>query len=151
MPYGLDNLWFNRRASTSFIAALVAAKKAGLVPCIYILPCRLTRCTWFSFIVVRASGCGMKFYYPKTLDLDLLESRPAGAVFRFCALVFSSLVTYLFLCPRKLHKAPNSKRDSVSCRSTKWPCEGFLSHSWAYQKRFLPFPYCLVAHRFFLP
>ena len=33
----MDNLWFNGRASTSFICALVAAKKPGLVPCISIV------------------------------------------------------------------------------------------------------------------
>jgi hypothetical protein len=28
-----DNAWFNGRANTSFMRALAAAKKAGLVPC----------------------------------------------------------------------------------------------------------------------
>ena len=38
--------------------ALIAAKKADLVPCIYILPCCPACCTWFSFIVVQA--CNLK-------------------------------------------------------------------------------------------
>ena len=52
MPFGWDNLWFNRRAKP-VSCALVAAKKADLVPCISILPYAEGYCTPFSFIVVQ--------------------------------------------------------------------------------------------------
>ncbi len=37
-----------------FHARARSGKKADLAPCIYILPCCLVCCTWFSFIVVHA-------------------------------------------------------------------------------------------------
>jgi len=41
-----------QESKTSFMRALVAAKKADLVPCIFILPYAAGHCTSFSFIVV---------------------------------------------------------------------------------------------------
>jgi len=41
-----------QESKTSFMRALVAAKKADLVPCIFILPYAAGHCTSFSFFVV---------------------------------------------------------------------------------------------------
>ena len=54
-----DNLWFNGRVDTSFARALVAAKKAGLVPCASIIAESLPRFhpSWCGFLKYRMKFC----------------------------------------------------------------------------------------------
>jgi len=56
--YVLEAVWLEQfvvqqESKTSFMRALVAAKKPDLVPCTYIIPYAAGYCTTFSFIVVQ--------------------------------------------------------------------------------------------------
>ena len=117
--FGLGQFVVQQESKISFMRALVAAKKADLMPCIYILPCRLTRCTWFSFVSVNSSnavdkreqpprkdGCSL-FHVNARLRRKKMERRlqekqiPIGLLSKQVVLQVGEAVYFAPLSPRK--------------------------------------------------